>query len=81
MLSEICLGIASYVPSRGRALEDSDRSKDRRTYQTPNTRGQKYGSKSVGAKLHRTKGKQPESQLKVPKFMLSTSEVVDFLRR
>jgi len=32
---------------------------------------QERGSKTVGAKLHRSKGKQPWSSVKVPKYMLS----------
>jgi len=35
----------------------------------------------VGAKLHWSKGKEPRSQVKVPKFMLSASEEVEFHRQ
>ena len=54
--------------------------KTRETYQTPNTLSKLSGSQSVGAKLHWTKGKQPGSQFKVPKSMLSASKVVSFRR-
>jgi len=33
--------------------------------------GLKLGSQTMGAKLHRSKGKQPKSSSKVPKYMLS----------
>ena len=57
----------------GRALEGLNREQSRKTYQTPNARDANHGSQTMGAKLHRSKGKQPGSPSKAPKCMLSVT--------
>ena len=54
----------------GRALNE-DGSQDTVLNQTSNTHELKSGSQTMGAKVHQSKGKQPTSQFKVPKSMLS----------
>ena len=68
VLSEIALGLAFSISLGVEPLEDMNREKSRRIYQTPNTKSKKLNSQTMGAKLRWSKGKQPRSQPKVPKF-------------